>query len=344
MPAPRSILVFRFSAMGDVAMTAPVLREFKAEYPDTELIIVSRALFAPFFENIPGIRFHPIEPKGKHRGLAGLYRLFKELKAYQPHAVADLHFNLRSRTLSTFFRLIGITVAHLDKARSEKKTLTRKFNKVFTPLKPMVERYADVFRELGFAFRLKQQLLNTPEKLDEQILTISGVKQTQKWIGISPFAQHAQKVYPLNQMEKIVHQLAAEDHRLFIFGGGALEQQIAEKWAASSSNIISLIGKLGLKEELQLISNLDLMLSMDSAGMHMASLKGVPVISVWGATHPFAGFLGYGQDPENCVQLELGCRPCSVYGNKTCYRGDFACMIQLSEKKILQKIKDTIQS
>ncbi|MEY3678972.1 MAG: hypothetical protein RI924_1113 [Bacteroidota bacterium] len=342
MPSVRRILVFRFSAMGDVAMTAPVLREFKEKYPETELIVVSRALFAPFYEGISGIKFHPIEPKGKHQGLFGLYTLFKELKAYQPDALADLHYNLRSRILTTFFRLSGISVAHLDKARSEKNELIRQKNKVLRPLKHMTERYADVFRELGFVFQLKNKLLKQPEKLEEQILSVIGPKNEKKWIGISPFAQHAQKVYPLDKMEQVLVQLADAGYQLFIFGGGTGEQQIAEKWTKLSSNIISIIGKLKLKEELALISNLDLMLSMDSAGMHMASLKGIPVLSIWGATHPFTGFLGYGQNLNNCVQVDLSCRPCSVYGNKICYRGDFACMHQLSIETILKKIADNI--
>jgi ADP-heptose:LPS heptosyltransferase len=143
-------------------------------------------------------------------------------------------------------------------------------------------------------------------------------------------------------METVLTALAAEGHRIFVFGGGIEEQQIAEKWAKTTKNTTSVIGKLKLSEELSLISNLDVMLSMDSSGMHLASLKGVPVISVWGATHPNAGFLGYGQSLTNCVQIDLACRPCSIYGNKPCYRGDFACMNQLSESRIIQKILNTI--
>ena len=74
------------------------------------------------------------------------------------------------------------------------------------------------------------------------------------------------------------------------------------------------------------MSHLDVMLSMDSANMHLASLTGIPVVSVWGATHPMAGFLGYNQDPENVIQIDLECRPCSIYGNKPCQRGDYACL------------------
>jgi ADP-heptose:LPS heptosyltransferase len=81
-----------------------------------------------------------------------------------------------------------------------------------------------------------------------------------------------------------------------------------------------------------------LMISMDSANMHLASLFGVPVISVWGATHPYTGFYGWAQPTGNAVQIDLYCRPCSVFGNKPCYRGDHACMEQLPPELILEKL------
>ena len=83
--------------------------------------------------------------------------------------------------------------------------------------------------------------------------------------------------------------------------------------------------------------------SLDSANMHLASLFGVPVVSVWGATHPFAGFFGWAQPTDNAVQIDLYCRPCSVFGNKPCYRGDHACMQQLPEEKIIEKVITVIQ-
>lgn len=343
MPGQARILVLRFSAMGDVAMTAPVLRELQEQNPGCELIVVSRALFEPFFEGIPRLKFHPIEPKGKHKGLFGLLRLFNELRSYRITAVADLHQNLRSRTISSLFRFAGVKVETLNKGRSEKKQLTRKENKFLKPLKPMPERYADVFMGLGLKLQLQHKLIHNPEPLQEKVLALTGDKKsTDRWIGIAPFAQHLQKVYPLEKMEWIVNQLAEKGYKIWIFGGGQKEQKIAEQWEQVHKNSCSLVGKLSLKEELNLISNLDLMLSMDSAGMHMASLKGIPVVSIWGATHPFAGFLGYGQELKNCVQLDLACRPCSVYGNKACYRGDFACMNTLSEVETLKIITDTL--
>ncbi|HMI02332.1 MAG TPA: glycosyltransferase family 9 protein [Pedobacter sp.] len=352
MAETTKILVIRFSAMGDVAMVQPVLKEFTTAYPNTELLIVSRDLFRPFFEGMNSLSFHGIDPKGKHKGLFGLYRLFKELKAQNVTAVADLHNNLRSRILTTFFSLAGIRSATVDKGRQEKKMLTRKINKQLIPLALTVQRYADVFIKLGYPFNLKNTLQNPrPEALEPGILSPeladlltakqSAVKQTtspSKWIGISPFAQHLQKVYPLHKLEEVLLALAGHGHQLFIFGGSAEEEKIAATWSGKHQNITTLVKKMKMADELRFISNLDLMLSMDSSGMHLASLKNIPVVSVWGATHPYAGFLGYGQSIADAVQTDLYCRPCSVYGNIPCYRGDFACMNNLPPQTVVDKV------
>lgn len=361
MAGPVKILIIRFSAMGDVAMVQPVLKEFTTAYPETELLIVSRDLFRPFFDGMNKLSFHGIDPKGKHKGIFGLYRLFKELKAQNVTAVADLHNNLRSRILSTFFSLAGIRTVTLDKGRAEKKLLTRKTNKQLIPLALTVQRYADVFKKLGYPFTLKNTLQNPrPETLEPGILPEltdlltakqsaekqSVTKQTTaeqttsapKWIGISPFAQHLQKVYPLHKLEEVLLALAGHGHQLYIFGGSAEEEKIATTWAGKHPNITTLVRKMKLADELRFISNLDLMLSMDSSGMHLASLKNIPVVSIWGATHPYAGFLGYGQSIADAVQTDLYCRPCSVYGNIPCYRGDFACMNNLPPQIVVDKV------
>ncbi len=129
---------------------------------------------------------------------------------------------------------------------------------------------------------------------------------------------------------KIIH--------LFLFGGSN-DRMHFEAWEKEFTNVVNMAGRLSFKEELTLISNLHLMVSMDSANMHLASLYAVPVVSVWGATHPFAGFYGFGQNPANAVQEELYCRPCSVFGNKPCYRGDWACMQIISPQQIINKIE-----
>ena len=92
------------------------------------------------------------------------------------------------------------------------------------------------------------------------------------------------------------------------------------------------------------MSHLDAMVSMDSSNMHLASLTGTPVVSVWGATHPYAGFLGWGQSTDNIVQIDLECRPCSIYGQKPCRRGDYACMNGIAPETIVDKIENILSN
>lgn len=331
-----AILILRFSAMGDVAMTVPVIKEFRKNYPDVPLIVVSRHVCEPFFAGIPGLTFHSFYPKNEHKGLKGIWKLYKELNKYSVNLVADLHNSLRSRLLRNLFLLRGIKVRTIDKGRSQKAKLTNIFDKVLVPLKRTTERYADVFRGLGYSFDLENKLIREAPASFRDLAV--NFEKKQKWIGVSPFAQHAQKIYPLEKMEIIVEKLAQQNYKLFIFGGTDDEKRIAESWEQKHENIVSLVNKTNLEGELNFISRLDLMISMDSLGMHLASLKGVPVVSIWGATHPFAGFLGYGQEINDAVQMDLGCRPCSIYGNKQCFRGDFACMNYLPETLIIDKV------
>ena len=338
--ATAKILVIRFSAMGDVAMTAPILKEFANQYPEQQLILASRELFKPFFSDIPNLTFFSFDPKQQHKGFFGLIRLFLQLRKMKVTAVADLHSNLRSKIISFLFFITGVKTKSINKGRKEKKLLTRKDHKKLIPLPLTVERYAEVFKQLGFPFHLSN-LLNqaAPE-------TINPVfpEKISKWIGVSPFAQHLQKVYPLHKMEAVVVALANMGYQLFIFGGTPDEEKTADSWASRHKNITSVVRKINLQEELKLISNLNVMLSMDSSGMHLASLKNIPVVSIWGATHPYAGFLGYGQSINDALQTDLYCRPCSVYGNIPCYRGDFACMNHLNEEIVIKKILDKLKN
>jgi len=335
------IIVLRFSAMGDVAMVATVLQEFSAQNPSVEIIMVSREAFKPFFSEVKNLTFHAIQPKTIHKGIDGLFKLYLELRKYKPTGIADLHDNLRSRAISTFFRLTGIKIRRIDKGRAEKKALTRSVNKIFKPLRQTVERYVDVFRKLDFEVKLSHTLKKFPQEIPVKAIHLFRNKSGKK-IGISPFAQHAYKVYSLEKMEEVISNLSQSGNEIYIFGGGRAEQKIAEKWNAKFQNTHNLIGDFTLSEELAIISNLDLMLSMDSAGMHMASLRGTPVVSVWGPTHPYAGFLGYGQLESDCVQIDHPARPNSIYGNKPCMCGVVNCMDLIDPETIANKIKEKL--
>lgn len=338
MQKPQHILVIRFSAMGDVAMTVPVIKNVLQQNPQLQITVVSNAFLKPLFKNIERCIFYPAHLKGRHKGIKGIYQLVKELKAlYTFTAIADLHNVLRSSLIKIFYTFNAVKIATLDKGRQQKAALTQKENKVLVPLTPMHERYAAVFRSLGVAVKLDhRQPVFEKQPIPQILQTIFSTGK--KIIGIAPFAQHEEKMYPLAKMKNLVQKLAAENNTLLLFGGGKKETDLLDQWADEMEGVHTMAGKFSFQEELNIISNINLMVSMDSANMHLASLFGVKVISIWGATHPYAGFNGWGQQEQNIVQTDLYCRPCSVFGNKPCYRGDHACMNMISEEMIITKI------
>nr|WP_315130560.1 glycosyltransferase family 9 protein [uncultured Flavobacterium sp.] len=309
----------RLSAMGDVAMTVPVLRAFVKQFPEVQITVISRPFFKPFFEGIPNLSFFAFDEKERHKGFLGLLRLFQDLKGLNIDAFADLHNVLRSKVVRTLFALSGKKIASVDKGRAEKKALTQAENKTFKPLPSMFERHAKVFEQLGFTVDLSQPEFPEKAVLSPEILALIGTNH-QKLIGIAPFAQYDSKVYPLDLMQGVIDQLALDTTQtILLFGGGKKEIELLNSLAFNKENVFVVAGKIKFQQELQLISNLDVMLSMDSGNAHIAAMLGVKVITLWGATHPFAGFSPFNQPLENALVSDRNLfpkLPTSVYGNK----------------------------
>lgn len=340
-----NFLVIRFSALGDVAMTVPVIYSFATRYPQHRITVLSRKAFEPLFATLPeNVAFFGADLKGDYKGIQGLNRLYRDLKQTKYDYVADLHDVLRSQYLRFRFSVSGASVAHIDKGRAGKKKLVRRNKKVFVQQKSSFQRYAQVFEELGFALSLDfRSIYGTAKGDPAAFLHLTGDKGSLKWIGIAPFAKHEGKIYPLSKMEKVIEHFSKDERvKVFLFGGGAEEKKIVDRWAELYPQVVSVVGKLDMNGELALMSHLDVMLSMDSGNMHLASLVHVPVISVWGATHPYAGFMGWNQPETHAVQIDLPCRPCSVFGNKPCYRGDYACLNRIEEENMVGQVESII--
>ena len=168
----------------------------------------------------------------------------------------------------------------------------------------------------------------------DEIYTKSVI--TDRFIGLAPFAQHEGKRLPEHKIDELVVALLQnENNKIFMFGGSSGERQFCEKISSKYDRVISVVGVLSLSDELSFISNLDVMVSMDSGAQHMASLVGVRAITVWGATNPSVGFIGFGQSYDDCVVPNLDCNPCSVYGNKPCYKGTYECLHTVPVQKIV---------
>lgn len=346
MPGTKHILVIRLSAMGDVAMTVPLIRALLQQYPDVRVTVLSRELFRPFFEGIPNVAFHAADTNGPHKGFFGLLKLYRDLKALDIDMVADLHNVLRSKIITSLFAVSGKKTATTDKARSEKKALTRPVNKVFKKLMPVMQRHAQVFEALGFHIKSDNPVFPEKLPLTGEILNLTGPKE-QPWIGIAPFAQHSGKEYPADLVQEVIQKLSATGkYKIILFGGGKAEVEKLTGFAKGFDNVIVAAGKMKLKQELDLMAHLDVMLSMDSGNGHMAAMQGIKVVTLWGATHPYAGFVPYNQPETNSLTADRGnypLLPTSIYGNKK-VEGYENAMRTITPAMVVDKIEGVINA
>lgn len=324
------ILAIRLSALGDICMTLPVIDSFCRAYPEVEVTLLTSkpgAAIAKAVLHLPNLKFHAINKKD-YSGIGGMNRLYQEMKKLQFDAIADLHDVLRTKWVSLRFLLSGKPVKVIQKGRKEKKQLVK--HRLNQQLQRGIDRYYDVFKNLGYDFKVDYQ--GKDHRLDSTAKLLS--------IGIAPFAQHKGKIYPVEQMHTVIEKLiaACPDLHIYLFGGPD-EASILQPWAdAHPEQITNVAGKQTFAEDLALMSGLKLMVSMDSANMHLASLVGLRCLSIWGATHIHAGFLGYGQSEDDVIDIDLPCRPCSIYGNKPCKFGDFRCLTSITPDSIVQRI------
>jgi len=339
------ILVIRFSALGDVVMTVPVVYSLAMQYPDVRITVLSRPFARPFFDDLaPNVNFMEADVKGEYHGLKGLNSLYRRLVAKQFTHVADLHNVLRSEYLRLRFNIGRFRVEHIDKHRRQRRHLVAPKKKEKKPLPTSFENYLEVFRQLGFPIDgISFTSLFPPEGGNINLLpAIVGPKRSwEQWIGVAPLAAHKGKTYPPERMVEVIQKLLQQypQARIFLFGKGHQEELLFPRWVEQMPRCVYVSEHLeAMHQELILMSHLDVMISMDSANMHLASLTATPVVSVWGATHPYAGFLGWGQKAENVIGLDMDCRPCSIYGQKKCKRGDYACLTGIAPDMIIERV------
>lgn len=329
--------------MGDVVLTVPVLKNLLKEYPNTHITVLTNPFFHPFYEGISNLTLFPVDLKGKHKGILGLRNLVNELtRQHKYDAVIDLHAVIRTYMIGFFFRIKGIAIYRIDKGRTEKKAFIK--GKIKEALPHTTARYHKVFQKAGFDFILEKSLVHTRKESDFKVdehLKVAGVS-----IGIAPFAAHRSKQWGLDKTASLIEEINRYYNvQFYLFGGGKEEVSQLNKLADIYPNTNNFAGAFKLAQELHLLENLDVIITMDSGNMHLASLLGIPVISIWGGTHPKLGFSALYQSKENSIQIpvdDLACRPCSVYGTKHCKLKEtpFACMAQITPSLVIERLRE----
>lgn len=333
--------------MGDVVLLVPVIRSLIAAHPNVEVTIVTRPRFAPFFYDIERVIVFPADVDNVYNGVFGMRDLFKALMRKTSYDyVIDMHDHIRTVILRTLFKLFFTDVIVFDKGRKEKKAFSRKVNKVTDRLSHTVARYQAAFEKAGFPGSLIAPpyfaLNETLKTAVAEWLTKQGLTKKEKWIGIAPFAIHASKIWPLENYPSLIENILQKtEAKFFLFGGGEKEIKYFESLRKKFPDAcVIAAGQLKIRQEIALMKHLDAMVCVDSSNMHLAALAGVPVLSIWGGTHPDVGFAPFGED-STLIQVtreELPCRPCSVYGRRTCYVGGFPCLTRITAGMIAEQL------
>ena len=326
-------LILRLATLGNVAMTVPVIASLSKRYPNDRFIIAAKKDLASMFASMPNVEYQEVDNHLDWEGVFSLWRRWRD----KTDAVIDLQDVPRTRVLRALLRLSGKEVTSVRYGRWRKHLITF-FGIGKKPLPSEFSRYRDAFRRAGLETNEAFECLPVNVSAAQAVTDRFGVKEG-RWIGLAPFAKSKSNMLPYRVTKEIIERLTKDEHtRVFLFGAGMIECEMLRQWASVFPRTESVAGQLKLKEELELMRKLDVMICMDSANQHLSSLVGLRAVSVWCGTHPMIGFAGWKQNPEDIVQRhDLRCRPCTCHGTNHCRYGNFACR-KINAETIVQQI------
>jgi heptosyltransferase-2 len=315
---PLKILVVRFSSIGDIVLTTPVVRILKKQL-NAQVHFLTKSAYVSILKNNPYIdSVYQIDHS--------INEVITDLKKEKYDYLIDLHHNLR--TLILKFRL-GVPSRSFNKLNMEKFMLTV-FKMDSLPEVHIVDRYLDAVTNLGV--KNDNEGLDFFLKDEDKVDLLDFPKE---YIAFIIGGQHATKILPKKKIVSIIKK--AEKPVLLI--GGPEDAIRGEQISIQTENTINTCGKYSLLQSAFLIQEAHLVITHDTGMMHIASAFKKTIYSVWGNTVPVFGMYPYKAD-ENSKIIEvkgLNCRPCSKIGHDKCPKGHFKCMQEIDENLFLSE-------
>jgi ADP-heptose:LPS heptosyltransferase len=326
------VLIIRFSSIGDIVLTTPVMRCMKNQVPDVCIHFAVKNAFRQVVESNPYIdKVHVLHDD--------LDELIPALQQEQFDYVIDLHHNLRSLQVK---RALKVKSFSFNKLNVQKWLLTNlKWNQM--PNVHIVDRYMDTVASLG--------VQNDGEGLDYFIPADDHVKDRDiptshqaGYVGLVIGAAHATKRLPLHQLTELCDKL---EHPIVLLGGKEDYQLGKTISALDPIKVYNACGKFNLNESADLVQRAKLIITHDTGLMHIAAAFKRPIVSIWGNTVPDFGMYPYYGDqylqqktkPFDIVEVnKLRCRPCSKIGYDQCPKGHFKCMEQIDISLVIAKV------
>ncbi|MCI0330246.1 MAG: HAD-IIIA family hydrolase [candidate division Zixibacteria bacterium] len=322
------ILVIRFSSLGDVVLTEPVFRALKQKYLQAQIALATKKEYAGVFEGYSNIdRLFNLD--------GGLEKLAREIRAFKPDLIVDLHRNFRSRRLAGQFP----EARKLTYAKARWERFLKVLTKTRRPVAHTMERYLKTVEAVGsVAF---------PQ------LNASTSKDHRRWVGPAGFtvgfglgAKWEAKLWPVGHFSQLAELLSKSFPvgRFILFGSEEeyeLGNEFKKKFSGSSPAVM-VFGQ-PLERAKNCLSKLDLLVSNDSGLMHLGAACGVPTLGLFGPTHPVLGFAPLGEKSK-ALSLDLYCSPCSLHGKLPCFRSRRFCLEDLTPEKVFEEARAVLKS
>lgn len=330
-------LILRLSTLGNVAMTVPVIASAGGMQPQDRFVVVAKKPLGAMFHGLENVVYHEVTATGAWR----ILRLWRALQRYGIDCVVDLQDVAQTHLLRFLFRLQGKRIVSIHYGRWQKRRLLLRGAVRSRALPTEFDRYADALQRAGVQTDSRFTAIAVNHAAQQAVQAHFGTK-TGRWIGIAPFAKSKSNMLPYRVTKEIIERLSAmPDTSLYLFGAGKIECEMLRQWASVFPHTTAVAGLLPLEQELELMRSLDCMICMDSANQHLSSLVGLRAVSVWCATHPKMGFMGWKQRAEDCIQREdIACRPCTCHGRNGCWYRNYACK-EITAEEIIERALPT---
>lgn len=338
------ILVIRLSSLGDVVLATPVLETLKENLPQSRIYFLTKTQYRDLLINDSRLSgLIEFDPKGRHRGLRGFKRLLDELKPHRFDLLIDLHANLRS------FLIRQLTNSNI-KIKCKKRWLSR-WLMVYLKLvktKPLrtVDSYLDVLKKIQIEARNGSPRLFLGQDdigFSEEFLPDREIRKDDTVIGIHPGARWETKRWDEDKFGQVAQTIIQKlDCKIILFGDAG-EEEIIDNITKNlpESNVIKITG-LPLGKLMSLIKRCDCLITNDSGPMHIAEALQVPVVAIFGPTHPSLGFAPADQrGVVLCVDLK--CSPCSLHGERKCHEKTRLCMDLITADMVVRAVEDLLK-
>lgn len=346
----KKTLIVRYHRLGDAIIVLPLIYDLAIKYPKEKFSVLSNSKLECLFKIMPNnVEFIPMVSKKRGATFRGLrFTIQKQLmllklglqKFDNIALLQSESFDLR------LFKIFERKKVNIIKNNKPEFDSTKRLSLRCNDNQTIINLHKNIFKKLGY-INLDVTSFDASPLKSTNLSSLSnrlGFDLNKKILAFAPFSFREGKIYPLDKMEQVIQyfSLKSEQYEILVFGGGNKEKAIVNDWKKKSPRLVNLIDKIPFEDEVLIIAHANLIITMDSANLHLASLLNTPVISIWGTTVPKCGYYPEKEPIERAISKDLDCQPCSLWGDDACFKSQkYECM-DIDPEIIVKKIEFVI--